>query len=94
MSDCRNPGGRWRPADGIECAVVMDDTGKIPFVDSEAAARYLLLSPHSLESYRSLGGGPPIYKFGKFVRYAVDDLVAWAASRGCERTAGDRSRTY
>ena len=46
-----------------------DDTGLIPFVDTEAAARYLALSAQSLECYRSLGGGPPFYKFGKFVRY-------------------------
>lgn len=52
----------------------VDDTGLIPFIDTEAAARYLALSPHSLECYRSLGGGPPFYKFGKFVRYAVGDL--------------------
>lgn len=94
MSDCRNPGGRWPPAEVMKRAVMVDDTGKIPFVDTEAAARYLALSPHSLECYRSLGGGPPFYKFGKFVRYAVADLVAWAASRRCERTVGDRSRTY
>jgi hypothetical protein len=93
MSDCQNPGGRRPPADVMKRAVMVDEKGKIPFVDTEAAARYLALSPHSLECYRSLVGGPPFYKFGKFVRYAVDDLVAWAASRRCERTSGDRSRT-
>ena len=32
----------------------------------------------SAYSYRSLGGGPIFHKFGKWVRYAVDDLDAWA----------------
>ena len=72
----------------------VDDTGLIPFVDTEAAARYLALSPHSLECYRSLGGGPPFYKFGRFVRYAVLDLEAWAAERRHGRTAGLSARVY
>jgi hypothetical protein len=75
-------------------AVMVDDTGKIPFVDTEAAARYLALSPHSLECYRSLGGGPPFYKFGKFVRYSVIDLEMWAAERRHGRTAGGSERVY
>lgn len=92
MSDCQNPGGRWPPAEVLKRAVIVDDTGKIPFVDTEAAARYLALSPHSLECYRSLGGGPPFYKFGKFVRYAVADLEAWASHRRHERTPGVNAR--
>lgn len=94
MSDCRNLGGRWPPAEIMRRAVQVEDTGKIPFVDTEAAARYLALSPHSLECYRSLGGGPPFYKFGKFVRYAIADLDVWAAERRHGRTAGDNARVY
>jgi hypothetical protein len=94
MSDCRNSQGRWPPVEIMKRAVMVDDTGKIPFVDTEAAARYLALSPHSLECYRSLGGGPPFYKFGKFVRYAVADLEAWAAERRHVRTAGENARVY
>ena len=91
MSDCRNPEGRWPPLEIMRRVKEVDDTGLIPFVDTEAAARYLALSPHSLECYRSLGGGPPFYKFGKFVRYAVPDLQAWVrrtssrSNRGRER---------
>lgn len=73
---------------------MVDDTGKIPFVDTEAAAHYLALSPHSLECYRSLGGGPPFYKFGKFVRYSVADLEAWTLQRRHERTSGENARVY
>jgi hypothetical protein len=75
-------------------AVMVEETGKTPFVDTEAAARYLALSAHSLECYRSLGGGPPFYKFGKFVRYAVSDLEAWAAERRHDRTTGSNARVY
>ena len=94
MSDCRNPGARWPTAEIMRRARYVDDTGLIPFVDTEAAARYLALSPHSLECYRSLGGGPPFYKFGKFVRYAVANLTGWAAERRHDRTAGESARIY
>ena len=94
MSDCRNAGGRWPPSEIMKRAVMVEDTGKIPFVDTKAAARYLALSPHSLECYRSLGGGPPFYKFGKFVRYAVPDLEAWATARRHARTTGNNERVY
>ncbi len=94
MSDCRNPDARWPTAEIMRRARHVDETGLIPFVDTEAAARYLALSPHSLECYRSLGGGPPFYKFGKFVRYAVTDLEGWAAERRHGRTPGDNARIY
>lgn len=94
MSDCQNPHTRWPPVEIMRRAREVDDTGLIPFVDTEAAARYLALSPHSLECYRSLGGGPPFYKFGKFVRYAVADLEGWAAERRHDRTAGKNVRVY
>ena len=94
MSDCRNPDARWPTAEIMRRARHVGDTGLIPFVDTEAAARYLALSSHSLECYRSLGGGPPFYKFGKFVRYAVPDLEAWASARRHERTGGDNARLY
>ena len=94
MSDCQNPHTRWPRVEIMRRAREVEDTGLIPFVDTEAAARYLALSPHSLECYRSLGGGPPFYKFGKFVRYAVADLESWAAERRHDRTAGENARVY
>ena len=94
MSDCRNPDARWPTAEIMRRARHVDDTGLIPFVDTEAAARYLALSPHSLECYRSLGGGPPFYKFGKFVRYSVPDLQAWVAERRHRGTSGENARVY
>ena len=59
MSDCRNSDARWPTAEIMRRARHVDDTGLIPFVDTEAAARYLALSPHSLECYRSLGAVRP-----------------------------------
>lgn len=75
---------RWPSPDILRRAQFVADAGPIRFVDTEAAARYLALSAHTLECYRSLGGGPAYHKFGKRVRYAVDDLDAWATS--CRRS--------
>jgi hypothetical protein len=81
----RKAENHWPPLSILQRAKFVDDAGPILFVDTEAAARYLALEGHSLECYRSLGGGPAYYKFGKYVRYAVDDLNAWAAS--CRRSS-------
>lgn len=59
MSDCRNPGARWPTLDIMRRVRQVDDTGLIPFVDTEAAARYLALSPHSLECYDPWAAGRP-----------------------------------
>ena len=75
-----SPQRRWPTPDILRRARFADDAGPIRFVDTEAAARYLALEAHTLECYRSLGGGPVFRKFGKWVRYAVVDLDAWAES--------------
>lgn len=85
---------RWPSPDLVARAVMLDDLGPVPFVTTEEAARYLALSPHSLECYRAKGTGPAFYKFGKAVRYAVTDLNAWIAACRHDRTAGDLKRLY
>ncbi|MFX6972998.1 helix-turn-helix domain-containing protein, partial [Acinetobacter baumannii] len=42
------------------------------------AARYLSLSPRTLEKHRTYGTGPAYRKIGGRVVYAVADLNAWA----------------
>jgi hypothetical protein len=69
---------QWPMPGILPRAKFVEDAGPIRFVDTEAAARYLALSAHTLECYRSVGGGPFYHKFGRWVRYAVDDLDAWA----------------
>jgi hypothetical protein len=91
MADKSNPQPRWPTPDILRRARFVNDAGPIRFVNTEAAARYLALEAHTLECYRSLGGGPAYHKFGKWVRYAVDDLDSWAAS--CRRVATTASST-
>ena len=73
-----NNRAKWPLADLLARATYVEDAGPVRFVDTEAAARYLALDSHTLECYRSLDTGPAFYKFGRYVRYAVPDLDAWA----------------
>ena len=91
MPNKSNRQRRWPTPDVLRRAQFVNDAGPIRFVNTEAAARYLALEAHTLECYRSLGGGPAYHKFGKWVRYAVDDLDSWAA--GCRRVVPTASST-
>ena len=51
------------------------------YLSNVEAARYLCLSPRTLEKTRVLGDGPRFHKFGAKVVYAIADLEAWAAAR-------------
>ena len=76
--------GKWPSADLLARATFVKEAGRVQFVDTEAAAKYLALDAHTLECYRSLTTGPAFCKFGRYVRYAVNDLDAWAES--CRRS--------
>ena len=76
--------GKWPSADLMARATFVNEAGPVRFVDTEAAAKYLALDAHTLACYRSLDTGPAFYKFGRYVRYAVSDLDAWAES--CRRS--------
>lgn len=55
------------------------------FLTNAEAAKYLRLSPRTLEAYRVRGGGPPFIKHGGHVAglvlYRPADLDAWVESR-------------
>ena len=48
------------------------------YLRTAEAARYLSLSPRTLEKHRTYGTGPAYRKIGGRVIYAVADLNAWA----------------
>ena len=48
------------------------------YLRTAEAARYLSLSPRTLEKHRTYGTGPAYRKIGGRVVYAVADLSAWA----------------
>lgn len=57
------------------------------FLNNEQAARFLNLSPRTLEKQRVIGDGPRFRKFGRRIVYAIADLQAWADARTCESTS-------
>jgi hypothetical protein len=62
-------------------AFAQNMSNKAPrFLDNKAAARYLSLSPRTLEKFRVHGGGPLYRKFGRRVLYAIQDLEIYANS--------------
>jgi hypothetical protein len=61
--------------------------GNCVFLNNDEAAKFLHLSPRTLEKQRVIGGGPRFRKFGRLVRYAVSDLEVWANARSFETTS-------
>ena len=51
------------------------------FLTTAQAAFYVNLSRRTLEKMRTVGGGPKYRKHGRYVRYHIDDLDSWSASR-------------
>jgi len=59
-----------------------------PFLTTKEAAAWLGLTKNTLEKMRVFGGGPLYRKHGRYVRYHMEDLVAWSESRK-RRTTSD-----
>ena len=57
------------------------------YMGTRELASFLGLSPRTLDRYRVSGGGPKFHKFGNRVRYARDDIEAWAAERRFSSTS-------
>jgi helix-turn-helix protein len=62
----------------------LDELPPLPLCDPTEAARLLRVQRHTLACYRNLGCGPAYYKFGRWIRYAQDDLDAWARRDNAE----------
>jgi hypothetical protein len=62
-------------------AVFIDEVEPLLLVGPTAAAKFLTIKRHTLACYRHAGGGPPYFKFGRWIRYSVDDLREWAGQQ-------------
>jgi len=58
-----------------------------PFLNTAQAAHYVGLSARTLEKMRRRGAGPLFRKHGRYVRYHIDDLDEWSASRARRSTS-------
>jgi excisionase family DNA binding protein len=56
----------------------MNATPAKRYFTNNEAAMYLGLGRQTLPKFRLTGGGPPFLKIGRSVRYALEDLDAWA----------------
>ena len=52
-----------------------------PFLTTEQAAFYLGLSARKMQAMRRVGEGPSFRRHSRYVRYHIDDLDAWSATR-------------
>jgi predicted DNA-binding transcriptional regulator AlpA len=68
----------------------MTNTPQIPdrYLRTPEAARFLGLSPRTLEKHRTFGTGPLFRKLGGRIVYAPEDLRAWA-ERGRRSSTSD-----
>lgn len=51
------------------------------YLTTDEVAKRLRLSARYLEGLRVSGGGPAFLSFGRAVRYRLEDLEVWAASK-------------
>jgi hypothetical protein len=70
-------------AGGVAASVSVAGT---KFLSRAEAATFLTelglpMSPDTLSTYASKGGGPLFIKYGRTVRYMKEDLLAWVESR-------------
>jgi hypothetical protein len=56
-------------------------------MDTSETAKYLNVSPASLNAWRANGNGPPFLKVSTLVRYSRADVDSWLASRRRTSTA-------
>ncbi|MCC6775985.1 MAG: helix-turn-helix domain-containing protein [Hyphomicrobiales bacterium] len=61
-----------------------------PFLTTKEAAAWLGLTRNTLEKWRVQGGGPPYRKHGRYVRYHLEDLVAWSEASKRRSTSDER----
>jgi predicted DNA-binding transcriptional regulator AlpA len=62
-------------------ALASEKPGNEPMLTEPEAARFLKLSPRTLQHWRIRGEGPLFVSLGRAVRYSPRDLDAWLARR-------------
>jgi excisionase family DNA binding protein len=85
-------GACWKRA-GSEAAMMAEDkktTPEKPFLTTKEAAVWLGLTRNTLEKWRVHGGGPAYRKHGRYVRYHMEDLIAWSEANKRSSTSDVR----
>jgi excisionase family DNA binding protein len=61
-----------------------------PFLTTKEAAAWLGLTKNTLEKMRVHGDGPLYRKHGRYVRYHLEDLIAWSEANKRRSTSDVR----
>ena len=61
-----------------------------PFLTTREAAAWLGLTKNTLEKMRVHGNGPLYRKHGRYVRYHLEDLIAWSEANKRKSTSDVR----
>jgi predicted DNA-binding transcriptional regulator AlpA len=56
-------------------------------VDTTTAAAYLGLAKNTMAKMRVYGSGPRFAKYGRAVRYSIDELDAWIQKNSADSTS-------
>jgi excisionase family DNA binding protein len=59
------------------------------YITDREVARRLGLAVATLRGWRSAGEGPPFYRFGRAVRYRLDEVEAWVTGQKINGTPLD-----
>jgi hypothetical protein len=75
-------------------AAIVPPPEPLPYVyfDPPGAAKRLGISPRTLETLRSVGGGPRYLRLGRVCRYRSDWLDAWAETNAVASTSEETAR--
>jgi excisionase family DNA binding protein len=65
----------------------MNSTPTKRYLTNDEAAQYLALGRQTLPKLRLRATGPMFHKFGRTVRYAIEDLDAWAKDHSRRSTS-------
>jgi hypothetical protein len=68
----------------------MGNSEQIVITESETARR-LNISVSGLRKWRREGTGPKFMRFGRLIRYSVDDLKVWLSERIADHPTGMQS---
>lgn len=59
----------------------LSSCGLEPLIDVGELADYLGIPVSTIYDWRTRGQGPPAYRFGKHLKFAVSDVRAWIAEQ-------------
>lgn len=63
------------------------ETSPFRMLRQKAVAEMLGMTESWVEQIRLKGGGPAFCKFGKSVRYKIEDILEWIEMRRCTSTS-------